>query len=792
MSLSYRFGEFRLCVASRELLHSDRPVALSSRVFDCLLYLIEHRERAVGRDELVAAVWGRVDVSDAQLGQIILRVRRAVDDDGNEQRAIRTIPKFGYHWIADTRVDTNENVQAPRPVATAPLVTGDTDADVMVSPAKNMPAPQAHRRSRRFVFALLLALVTAAAIAAVLWSDVRTPRVVQDASAVVVLPVDVFAGSDEAWLRLGAMDAIAGRLRAAGLRVPTSETVLAVLGAEGVTADTDPAITVRRALDPGLVVRGKLERTPRGWRLRLDSVSDRDGEENAGESPRVEAEAAEPLMAVRLATNRLLAQLGRTPPSISETDSRLEETVQRVEAAMLGNQLEVARSILQNAPTLERAQPELRFWLARVALRGGHAEEVRSELEALLGDESVSGNPLLHARILIGLGVVNINATRYADAERVLSEAIAALNGLPYPLDRSQALGNRAAARAALGRGEDALADLATARVEIEQAGDVMGMARLDMIEGTFEAKRGRVDRAVPLLQRAAAAFGRLDAVDERVLTTATLVASQLQQIDYAGALASSDRAWTLKVRVADPELLSLLLSTRAGVLRALGRLTEADALLREIESKPLRAKDEFVGLADLVRARLAFDRADMSEAVARADSALQRLVDPEYTTLRAHLQLLRQRARAAREHETPTASEQMLGDPLSDIGDVQPALLVAAAEQALRRGDDATAERDFRAALARADAGGDAEDVIESAASYGRWLLGRGRADDAVPVVGRTAAWADRDFRCALLAAELFHALGRFAPWSEALARAEKLAGERTIPAELRTPPGA
>lgn len=785
MSLSYRFGEFRLCVASRELLHFDRPVALSSRVFDCLLYLIEHRDRAVGRDELVAAVWGRVDVSDAQLGQIVLRVRRAVDDDGNEQRAIRTMPKFGYHWIADTRVDTDENVHAQRSVAAAPLAAG-TDPGIAVAPAL-----RAQHRPRHFVFVLLLSLSAAAAIAAVLWSDERAPRVVQDASAVVVLPVDVSAGSDEAWLRLGAMDAIAGRLRAAGLRVPTSETVLAVLGAADVAAGTDAATTVHRALDPGLIVHGTLERTPRGWRLRLDSVAGGDAEEGAGESPQVEADAIEPLIAVRLATNRLLAQLGRTPPLIDETDPQLEETVQRVEAAMLGNQLEVARAILQNAPALDRAQPELRFWLARVALRAGHADEVKSELEALLGDESVSGNPLLHARILIGLGVVNINATRYADAERVLSEAITALNGLPYPLDRSQALGNRAAARAALGRGEDALADLATARVEIEQAGDVMGLARLDMIEGTFEAKRGRVDRAVPLLQRATAAFARLDAVDERVLTTATLVASQLQQIDYAGALASSDRAWALKVRVADPELLSLLLSSRAGVLLALGRRTETDALLKEIESRPLRAKDEFVGLADLVRARLAFDRADMAEAVTRADATLQRLVDPEYATVRAHLQLLRQRALAAMEREAPTATEQMLDDPISTVGDVQPALLVAAAERALQRGDDEAAERDFRAALARADAGGDAEDVIEAAASYGRWLLSRGRTDDAVPVIGRTAAWAERDFRCALLAAELYHALGRFGPWSSALAKAEQLAGERTIPSELRKPPG-
>ena len=89
---SYRFGTFYLRPAARELLKAGDPVALPSRVFDCLVYLLDNRDRAIGRDELGAAVWGRTDVSDAQLSQAILRARRAVDDDGNERSCIRTIP----------------------------------------------------------------------------------------------------------------------------------------------------------------------------------------------------------------------------------------------------------------------------------------------------------------------------------------------------------------------------------------------------------------------------------------------------------------------------------------------------------------------------------------------------------------------------------------------------------------------------------------------------------------------------------------------------------------------------
>ena len=89
----YRFGEFLLDPATRELRERGALVALPARAFDCLAYLVEHRERAVGRDELIAAVWGRVEVSEALLSHTIVKVRRSLGDTGNEQCLIRTVPQ---------------------------------------------------------------------------------------------------------------------------------------------------------------------------------------------------------------------------------------------------------------------------------------------------------------------------------------------------------------------------------------------------------------------------------------------------------------------------------------------------------------------------------------------------------------------------------------------------------------------------------------------------------------------------------------------------------------------------
>ena len=72
----YRFGDYRLDPSARELARGGVPATLSPKVFDVLAYLVEHRDRAVGRDELIAAVWGRADVSAASIQAISITSRR--------------------------------------------------------------------------------------------------------------------------------------------------------------------------------------------------------------------------------------------------------------------------------------------------------------------------------------------------------------------------------------------------------------------------------------------------------------------------------------------------------------------------------------------------------------------------------------------------------------------------------------------------------------------------------------------------------------------------------------------
>src|SRR6185312_17225570 len=111
----YTFGDFLLDPLTKELRRHDVVESLPVSTVDCLIYLIQHRDRSVGRDELASAVWGRTDVSEASLTQGIMRLRRVVGDAS----CIRTTPRLGYRWMFEPTVERERDAQ-PRAPAEAP------------------------------------------------------------------------------------------------------------------------------------------------------------------------------------------------------------------------------------------------------------------------------------------------------------------------------------------------------------------------------------------------------------------------------------------------------------------------------------------------------------------------------------------------------------------------------------------------------------------------------------------------------------------------------------------------
>jgi DNA-binding winged helix-turn-helix (wHTH) protein len=90
---AFRFGEFDLYPAERQLRRGQQSVALPPKVFDALLLFVTHAERLVRREQLLEALWPDTNVTDASLTNVIVELRKVL---GRE--AIQTVSKFGYRF----------------------------------------------------------------------------------------------------------------------------------------------------------------------------------------------------------------------------------------------------------------------------------------------------------------------------------------------------------------------------------------------------------------------------------------------------------------------------------------------------------------------------------------------------------------------------------------------------------------------------------------------------------------------------------------------------------------------
>ena len=96
----FRFLEFEIITARREIIRDGESLPVEPKVYDLLLYLVEHAERAVSKDELQDAIWPNVIVTESALTRCIMKARRLVGDDSKNQRVIGTVQKKGYRFVA--------------------------------------------------------------------------------------------------------------------------------------------------------------------------------------------------------------------------------------------------------------------------------------------------------------------------------------------------------------------------------------------------------------------------------------------------------------------------------------------------------------------------------------------------------------------------------------------------------------------------------------------------------------------------------------------------------------------
>src|SRR5688572_15881733 len=118
----YAFEDYVLDAERRELTRGSQAIAVGPQVFDLLLYLVRNCEHVVSKDDLLEAVWrGRI-VSESTLTSHINAARKAIGDNGQDQRLIKTISRKGFRFVGDV-VETSSDAgpsSSIQPEATAP------------------------------------------------------------------------------------------------------------------------------------------------------------------------------------------------------------------------------------------------------------------------------------------------------------------------------------------------------------------------------------------------------------------------------------------------------------------------------------------------------------------------------------------------------------------------------------------------------------------------------------------------------------------------------------------------
>jgi DNA-binding winged helix-turn-helix (wHTH) protein len=153
----------------------DDAIGLNRKSFDVLLFLVDHRDRVVSKDELLETLWAGQFVEESNLTQQIFLLRKALSRHDSGRKIIETVPGRGYRFTALVEIEQvpaplNPIPQQAQPQIQQQIVLNASESVTSITleeeveegkPAA-LPTP-ARKRSRTVILASACALVVALA-----------------------------------------------------------------------------------------------------------------------------------------------------------------------------------------------------------------------------------------------------------------------------------------------------------------------------------------------------------------------------------------------------------------------------------------------------------------------------------------------------------------------------------------------------------------------------------------------------------------------------------------------------
>ena len=258
---TYEFGRFQLISADRVLLREGEPVALTPKVFDILLALVENGGRVVEKDDLMKRVWPNTFVEEGNLTQNISLLRKALGETPNGVQFIETVPRRGYRFSgAVSTQSSDQRIEAAVPHGelvvedfTRPQ-TGELNRPVTTAEA----APPSFFRRRMPGFIALATLVVVATLGVVYLTGIgKAGHASADSiQSIAVLPfVSEVSDSDTTYLQEKISESLINSLS----KLPQLRVVPRSVVAGYREKDLDPR-KIGKELNVRAVVTGRMQR----------------------------------------------------------------------------------------------------------------------------------------------------------------------------------------------------------------------------------------------------------------------------------------------------------------------------------------------------------------------------------------------------------------------------------------------------------------------------------------------------------------------------------------------------
>lgn len=218
----FEFGPFRVDPVERVLLREGESVALTSKLFDILLLLVENDGRVVEKDRLMREVWPNTFVEEGNLTQNISLLRKALRDDGHQY--IQTVPRRGYRFVGHVHgvVDESELIIEEHSLARVVMEEQKIDVFSRDPPATRLSATKQESlgRWRPGRTTLWISLGFAGIAIALFYFSFSNRRAADvpatppgNISSLAVLPFqNLNAGNADEYLGLGITDALISKL----------------------------------------------------------------------------------------------------------------------------------------------------------------------------------------------------------------------------------------------------------------------------------------------------------------------------------------------------------------------------------------------------------------------------------------------------------------------------------------------------------------------------------------------------------------------------------------------------